>query len=325
VPSNGCSNWKGTALSAKNWLKFILLGLVWGSSFLWIKLALGEVSPFVVVFFRAGIAFLGLSVVWVVNRVKLRWQDWWKFAIMGVFNHAFPIVLICWSETHISSGLAAILNSTTPLFTILIAPLFLSDERITLQRVLGLVIGFAGVIVLASNDMKSEDALSGVGIITMLVAATSYAASGVFVRKAMTGISHEAQSIGQMGMAFLVMIPTVLIADPSFHLPTHTITWVSLVWLGLLGTCITLLVWFSLLNSVGPLKTSMVTYMFPLVGVFLGWIFLHEEPNWRLLVGGVLVILAVVIVNSLGRKNQVKIEVQDFPLENTEIHDGREN
>jgi drug/metabolite transporter (DMT)-like permease len=311
-------------LSAKNWLKFVILGLVWGSSFLWIKLALGEVGPFTLVFFRAGIAFTGLAVVWIVKRIKLDRRDLWKFTLIGVFNHALPIVLISWSEKHISSGLAAILNSTVPLFTILIAPFFLSDERITLKRALGLVVGFAGVIVLASNDISTSDSMSGIGIITMLIAAACYAASGVFARKMMAGIRHEAQSIGQMGMAFCVMIPATFIAESPFHMPTHPITWVALIWLGLLGSSITLLIWFSLLNSVGPTKTSMTTYMFPLMGVLLGWIFLREVPDWRLLVGGVLVILAVVIVNSLGKRdNQDKIEQQVVPLEKSETIDGR--
>ena len=303
-------------MSAKNWFKFIFLGLVWGSSFLWIKLALREVEPFTLVFFRAGIAFLGLAVVWLVLRPKLSKRDLWKFALMGVFNHALPIVLISWSEKHISSGLAAILNSTTPLFTILIAPFFLSDERITVKRALGLLLGFAGVIVLASNNISDGDSLSGVGIVTMLIAACCYAGSGVFARRVMAGIRNEAQSIGQMGMAFLFMIPATFIAESPFHLPTLPLTWTALIWLGLLGSCVTLLLWFSLLNSIGPTKTSMVTYIFPLMGVLLGWSFLHEIPDWRLLVGGVLIILAVVIVNSLGKRiKQDKIEQQVVPLD----------
>lgn len=311
-------------MSAKNWFKFIFLGLVWGSSFLWIKLALGEVGPFTLVFFRAGIAFLGLAVVWLVLKPELRKRDLWKFALMGVFNHALPIVLISWSEKHISSGLAAILNSTTPLFTILIAPFFLSEERITGKRALGLLLGFGGVIVLASNNISDGDSLSSIGIITMLIAACCYAASGVFARKVMAGIRSEAQSIGQMGMAFLFMIPATFIAESPFHLPTLPLTWIALVWLGLLGSCITLLLWFSLLNSVGPTKTSMVTYLFPLMGVLLGWVFLHEIPDWRLFVGGALVLAAVVIVNSLGKRDkQVKIEQQVVPLEKTESPDGR--
>jgi drug/metabolite transporter (DMT)-like permease len=307
-------------LSAKNWFKFVFLGLVWGSSFLWIKLALGEVGPFTLVLFRAGIAFMGLVVVWIVQRPEMHWSDLWKFAVMGVFNHAFPIVLISWSEQHISSGLASILNSTVPLFTIMIAPLFLSDERITLKRALGLVIGFSGVIIIASDNLMGGDSLIGIGILLMLVAACSYALSGIFARKVMTGIRAEAQSIGQMGMAFFFMIPATLIFEPPFHFPVQPLTITALIWLGLLGSCLALLLWFSLLNSVGPTKTSMVSYIFPLMGVILGMVFLHESPDWRVLVGGVLVVLAVVIVNSRGKKDNEEQKI--VSLEKTESLDG---
>jgi drug/metabolite transporter (DMT)-like permease len=307
-------------LSAKNWLKFILLGLVWGSSFLWIKLALREVGPFTLVCFRATIAFLGLLVVWIIRRPVMHWRDAWKFAIMGVFNHALPIVLISWSEQHISSGLASILNSTTPLFTILIASLVLSDERFTPRRALGLVIGFVGVLIIASNDLTGSGSTSGISILVMLAATFSYAACTVFARKQMRNISADAQSIGQMGMAVLFIIPATFIAESPLHIPTQPLTWLALVWLGLLGSAFSLLIWFSLINTVGPTKTSMSNYLLPLVGVILGMIFLNERLDWRILVGGALVILAVVIVNSLDRKDN-GVQKTFSPADNERIHD----
>jgi drug/metabolite transporter (DMT)-like permease len=295
-------------LSAKNWLKFIVLGLVWGSSFLWIKVALNEVGPFTLVMFRAGIAFLGLSVVWILKKPVMQWHDLWKFAFMGVFNHAMPIVLVSWSEKHISSGLAAILNSTTPLFTILIASIFLSEERITSKRALGLFLGFAGVFIIASNDLGQSDSSRGIGILTMLLAACCYAASSVFARRMMHGVSFEAQSIGQMGMAFLFISPSAAIIEAPLHIPTLGLTSLALIWLGLLGSAVSVLLWFSLIHAVGPTKTSMSSYLFPLVGVILGVIVLDERPDWRMLIGGALIILAVVIVNSFsGKDNKFKL------------------
>lgn len=295
-------------MSAKNWLKFIVLGLVWGSSFLWIKVALNEVGPFTLVFFRAGIAFLGLAVIWAIKRPAIHLRDLWKLAFMGIFNHSLPIVLVSWSEKHISSGLASILNSTTPLFTIIIASMFLSEERITIKRALGLLMGFAGVFIIASNDLGQSDSLKGIGILTMLLAACSYATSSVFARKKLQGTSNEALSFGQMGMAFLFIAPTASIVEAPLHIPTQALTWIALGWLGLLGSAITLILYFSLLNSVGPTKMSMSAYLFPLVGVILGVIVLGERPDWRVLIGGALIILAVVIVNSLaGKDNKVKL------------------
>lgn len=285
-------------MSAKNWFKFILLGLIWGSSFFWIKLALQEVGPFTLVLFRVGFAFLGLLVVGLILRPKLYKKDLWKYVILGFFNVAMPFVMISWAEKHISSGMAAILNSTVPLFTILIAPGFLKEERFTVHSVLGLLIGFAGVIILASNQLGAGDSLSVVGILAMLVAAFSYACSGIFARTMTKGMRVEAQSMGQMGMAFAFLVPATLIAESPVHFPSLPLTYISLLWLGFMGSCIATLIWFSLLNSVGPTRTSMVTYMFPLVGVLLGLIFLRESLDWRLLVGGILVIVAVVVVNS---------------------------
>lgn len=285
-------------MSTKDWFKFLFLGFVWGSSFLFIKLSVAEVSPLVLVMFRTGFAFLGLLVVSFFLRPKFKRADLWKYLILGLFNVAIPFVMISWAETHISSGMAAILNSTVPLFTILLAPLFLAEEKFTLQTLMGLVIGFGGVIVLASNQLGGSDEQGSLGIIGMLVAASFYAGSGIFARIMTRGMRPETQAVGQMASAFAFVLPTTLIVESPLHLPVLPLTIGSLLWLGIMGSCVSTLVWFSLLNSVGPTRTSMTTYMFPLVGVLLGWIVLKEVPDWRLVVGGILVIAAVVIVNT---------------------------
>ncbi len=285
-------------MSAKNWFRFLFLGLVWGSSFLWIKIALREVGPFTLVMFRVLFAALGLAffVIAARSRFKLEWL--WKFAFVGFFNIAFPFVLISWSEESISSGMAAILNSTVQLFTILTASVFLKEERFTARRVISLLIGFSGVIVLMSNKLGGGTESVALGIAAMLVAATSYASASVFARKNTKEIPVEVVSFGQMVGALCFIIPATLIFEPSFHFPTQASTYLALGWLGLLGTCATALVWYSLIHSVGPTITSMTTYMFPLVGVFLGVLFLAEKMDWRVLAGGALILLAIFIVNS---------------------------
>jgi drug/metabolite transporter (DMT)-like permease len=304
-------------LSAKNWLKFLLLGTIWGSSFLWIKIALQEVGPLTLVTFRTGFATLGLILVAVVARPRIRKNEIWILATLGLLNVAIPFALISWSEEHISSGMAAILNSTVPLFTILIAPFFLKEERLNRGRVFGLLIGFAGVTVLMSNQITAGDALSGWGIAAMLAAACTYAASGIFARRKAGGMKPAVQSLGQMGSSFLFILPAALTFEAPFHIPTHAISYAALMWLGFLGSCVATLLWFSLVNSVGPTRTSMTTYMFPLIGVLLGLIFLGEPVDWRLIVGGGLIILAVVIVNTQKKPNleNIIIETQVEDLE----------
>jgi drug/metabolite transporter (DMT)-like permease len=297
-------------LSAKNWFKFLLLGTIWGSSFLWIKIALQEVGPLTLVTFRTGFATLGLILVALVLRPRFNKKEFWILDTLGLINVAIPFALISWSEQHISSGMASILNSTVPLFTILIAPFFIKEEHLSRRRVLGLLIGFTGVIVLMSNQISEGDSLSGLGIAAMLAAACSYAVSGIFAKRKTAGMKPIVQSVGQMGSSFLFILPTALTFEAPFHFPVHAISYAALMWLGFLGSCAATLLWFSLLNSVGPTRTSMTTYLFPLFGVLLGLIFLGEAVDWRLIAGGVLIILAVVIVNSQKRPDLDKMIVQ---------------
>jgi drug/metabolite transporter (DMT)-like permease len=294
---NGSWNWKDIALSAKNWFKFIFLGLVWGSSFLWIKIALREVGPFTLVFFRVLFGAIALTIYFLIAKWKFSTKHFWILFVIGLFNVALPFTLISWAETHISSGLASILNSTVPLFTMLIASVFVHDEKLTTTRIIGLVTGFFGVIVLMSNRLSGETAAQGLGVIAMLTAAISYASSAVFARRTNHQVRFQDQALGQLTVGVLIMGPAMLLFESPVHLPSLPITLTGLAWLGVLGTCITSLFWFSLISEVGPSRTSMVTYIFPLVGVILGMVILGEPPDWRIFVGGALVLAGIIIVN----------------------------
>lgn len=285
-------------MSVRNWLKLFFLGLVWGSSYLWIKIALREVGPFTLVLFRVLFASLGLVFFAFSAKTAFKTKWFWKFAVVGFFNVAMPFVLISWAEESISSGMAAILNSTVPLFTIVIAPLFIKEERLTVARVLGFLLGFTGVIILMSNKLGADSRSTIAGIAAMLIAACSYAVSGVFARKRMSDIPVEAVSFGQMAGALCFILPAALIVEAPFRFPALPSTYLALLWLGLLGSCVCTLVWYSLLYSVGPTRTSMNSYLLPLVGVLLGAVILGEKIDWHVLAGGVLILLAIFIVNS---------------------------
>ena len=265
---------------------------------MWIKIGIQEMGPFTLVTLRVLFTMLGLLAVFAFKRPEWKFREYWKiFFLLGLFNIVTPFVLISWSEQHISSGLAAILNSTVPLFTIILAPLFLPDDQFSLPKVLGLAVGFVGVVVLMSNQLAGGLSWHFAGQITMLLAAMSYAASAVFARRMTQGLTPVAQALGQMTMAMLIIVPTAAVVESPFTLPRLPISWLSVAWLGLLGTCLGTLLFFSLLHSVGPTRTTLVSYLFPLVGVLLGVIILGEELDWRLAVGGVLIISGVVIVN----------------------------
>lgn len=289
-------------MSLKNWLKFLVLALAWGSSFLWIKIAGQEIGPFSLVFLRASFALAGLLVAFFIIRPELpRARGWLALAFLGLFNVALPFVLISWAERTITSGLASILNATVPLFTILLAAVFLPEDGLTLPKVLGLVVGFAGVIVLVSDQLGlGSNNLVSIG--AMLLAAAFYGASAVFARKTTTGMRPAAQAFGQSLFSWMIMLPASALTEQTLlHLPRLPITWLALAWLGLVGTAMATLIFFSLLNSIGPTRSTLVTYTFPLIGMLLGIIFLNEPLKWQLFLGAALIISGVWMVNNPPR------------------------
>lgn len=296
-------------MSAKNWFKFILLGLMWGSSFLWIKLALREVNPFMLVFFRVLFASSGLGIYFLFMRRKLNLHWWWVYAFIGFFNVALPFVLISWAETHISSGLASILNSTVPLFTMLVASIFYREDKLTLVHWIALMVGFMGVLVLSYSKLEGNSEYQTLGIMAMLLAACSYGASTVFARRVDKFVSPEEHSMGQMLTGLLFITPAMLITNSPLVLPVLSTTWIAVAWLGLIGSFIAPVFWFRMIYEIGPSRTSMVTYMFPLVGVLLGIIFLGEKLSWQVVVGGLLILAGIYIVNSKRVSNLLKTRV----------------
>lgn len=287
-------------MTLKNWLIFLGLGLIWGSSFLWIKIGVGEISPYMLVALRVTVAFVALALVSARKRTVLPdvRRTWWIFAGLGLFNLAVPFVLISIAEQSLSSGLAAILNATVPLFTLVIAPFFIPEERMTLPRLGGLLVGFAGVVVLMSDDLRAGvnwDNLKGQML--MLMATFSYGAASVFARLKTRGFPVEVQAGGQAFFASLAMLAVLPFTEDALTFPRLPMTWLAILWLGILGTCVATLMYYYLLHAVGPTRATLVTYLFPLVGVVLGTVFLRERLQiWHVL-GGMMILSGIVMVN----------------------------
>jgi drug/metabolite transporter (DMT)-like permease len=287
-------------VKTKDWLAFILLGTVWGSSFLWIKIAVQEIGPILLVALRLLFGILALLVVVAYSRPKWPRQRrvWINLAMLGLINNALPYALISWGEQYIDSGVAAVLNSTTPLFTMIVAHIFLTDDRMTRQRVLSLLMGFAGIVALFSRDLFSGPRGSLLGQMAVLLASISYAFASVFARRTTKDVSLVIRALVPLLGADLLMWTLVPVFESPVSLPQLPLTWFSIVWLGVLGVAVAFLLYFYLLHSVGPTRTVLVTYIFPLVGVALGVIFLNERLDWQLLAGTMLIIASVVMVNT---------------------------
>jgi drug/metabolite transporter (DMT)-like permease len=286
-------------MKTKDWLAFILLGVIWGSSFLWIKIAVQEISPILLVSFRLLFGAVGLAVAALFLQPKWpRQRRIWLFLILfGFTNNAIPYVLISWGEQFIDSGVAAVLNSTTPLFTMILAHFYLHDDRITPARLSGLLIGFVGIIILVSRDIQPGMHFNVLGQVAVLIASALYAGSSVLARRTTRGIQPIVQGLIPLPGAGAAMWLTTLALYRPITPPQLPITWAAILWLGLLGTALAFLLYFYLLNSVGPTRTALVTYVFPLVGVILGVVLLQEALNWQLILGGALVVSSIVLVN----------------------------
>jgi len=298
-------------MKPKHWFVFILLGAIWSSSFMWIKIAVQEIGPITLVAFRVlfGLLF-GVAVI-LLQRAQLSrsLKEWSPLLILGVTNVAVPFFLISWGEQTIDSAVAAILDATVPLFTILIAHYLLHDDKMTVPKVLGLLMGFAGVVILMSKDIG--DSLGSVfGQLAVVLACAFYAGSAVYARKTTEATSGIMRSVGPLVSATAVMWLATFLVESPVEIPQLGITWIALLFLGVVGSGVAFILLYYLIHEIGPTRTSMVTYLFPLGGVILGVAFLNEQLSWQLLVGAVLIILSLVVANMRPQKREQKMEEQ---------------
>lgn len=293
---------------------FAALGLIWGSSFLWIKVALGNngepllgiaipadqpaFAPILLVTMRVMFGLAGLTALMLIRRLPfptdrrvLR-----DCAVVGLFNTALPFVLITWGETRIPSSLASILNGTVPLFALVVAHFALHDEPMTGARLAGLIVGFAGVVVLVGFESGVTSG-SAWGEAAVAAAALSYACAAAYSRRFLRGISPLMQSFTTMLFAGAYLVVALVAIERPVVWPTHPLMWLATAWLGLLGSCVAYIMYFDLLNAWGVTRAAVVSYVFPIVGLMLGILVLGEPADWRLFAGTALVAAGIAIVN----------------------------
>lgn len=279
---------------------------------MWIKFALREIPPVTLVGFRVlfGLIF-GAAVIY-IRRIKLPRdiKTWRPLFILGLTNLAIPFFLISWGEQSIDSSVASILDSTVPLFTLLIAHFILNDDRITVNKIAGLVIGFSGVVILLSKNIGNSSS-SFFGEAAVVLASIFYAGSAVFVRKTTRDVPAILRSMGPLLSASVFMWIAVFLSNGKVTIPTMGLTWISLLELGLVGSGLAFMLAFYLIHEIGPTRSTMVTYIFPLGGVLLGVAVLHEHVTWQLIAGGILIVSSLVIANLRPAKTAVAVKVNN--------------
>jgi drug/metabolite transporter (DMT)-like permease len=288
-----------TSSSRIDWLLFVILGGMWGSSYLFIKFGVDEgLTPFTLIALRLGIGLALLVAVVALAREPLPRERriYGHLVVMSVVNIVLPFFLITSAEQTVDSALASIINATVPLFAIVIAAFVLHDEPLTVNRLAGLGLGFVGVIVLTGGSIGVGGDLRGQ--LALLGSAVSYGAGAVYSRRNMRGIRPMIPALFQVGFAFVISAALAFVTEHPLSTAMTPKAIFAVVWLGILGSGFAYLVNFRLLARWGATRTSMVAYLLPVFGITLGVTLGAETISLAVILGTLLVVGGVALANS---------------------------
>ena len=267
-------------MNGSDWLIMLVLAVIWGGAFFFIGVAVRHVPPMTYVWLRVTIAAVAL---WIFMKARggsldLPRQVWGSIVLLAVLNNALPFTLFGWGQTHIASGLASILNATTPIWGVLVAHFFTVDERMNPRKIAGVLLGFGGVATMIGPSLLSDIGSSAVAQLACVGAALSYAFAGVWARRfKRLGISPLSITTGQLTAAAVVMLPVSMIAEHPWTraLPPMS-AWAAITALAVLCTAFGYVLYFKLIDGAGATNAMLVTLLVPPVAILLGGLFLGE-------------------------------------------------
>lgn len=285
-----------------DWLVLVALGLMWGTSYVFIRLGVETLSTFTLIAARLGIGFCLLVAVVAIAREPLPrdLKAYGHLVVMAVISVVLPFALITTAEQSVDSNLAAILNGTVPLFAIVFAALFLHDEPLTVNRLGGLVIGYVGVIVLFGGGMLTgSGGPSDVGAeVALVLSAVCYGAGAVYARRNLRNLRPMIPAMVEVGFAFAITATIALLAEDPFREAWTPTAILAVTWLGIFGSGLAYLANFRLIKRVGATRAALVAYLLPVVGIVAGAIVFAEPVDAWLIAGTVLILGGVALVNS---------------------------
>jgi drug/metabolite transporter (DMT)-like permease len=288
-------------MSGRDWTLLLALSVLWGGSFLFVGVAVREWPPLSVALCRVAIGAAALLVLLRATGQRLpRGRGVWAgLLLMGLLNGAVPFSLYAFAQGTIPSGLAAILNATTPLFTLLVAHAATTDERITARKLAGIVLGVAGVAVLFLPDLVRGASADLAAMGACLLAALLYAFAGVFGRRfARAGLRPMQVAAGQVACAALILLPVAAVVDAPWGLPVPSVAaGASLLGVGLLSTALGYILYFRLLASAGPTNLVLVTFLIPVSAILFGVVLLGEALAARHVAGMALIGLGLAAID----------------------------
>lgn len=283
-------------MGVTEWLLLLLLSVLWGSSFLFMKVAVQDLPVFTVVLGRIGIAALFLTGLLYLRgyRLPASLTAWGQLLLLGILRAALPITLFVWAGTQIDSGVSGILNSTTPLFTAIVAHFFTQDERLTGHRIAGVFLGMAGVIFLIGPSALQGLRQNVLGQLAVLGATCAYGFAGVYGRR-FGDTPVLVTTAGFLLASTILILPIALILDQPWRLDYGLIPVASVLALAIFNTAIAFMVWLTLNLRAGANNTSQVTFLIPFMALMLGWAVLGEQINWNALIGLLFILLGLAV------------------------------
>jgi len=290
------------SLSGRAWAEMLVLALIWGGSFLSIRIALDEISPLMSVAHRVTWAMLVLWVVVAVMRIPLPRNPriWFAFVVMGLLNNVIPFVLMAWGQLHIESGLTSILNAFTAVVGVVMAALFFSDERLTPRKIIGVVLGFFGVAVaIGLENFKNFD-LRSLAQLAVIGGTVAYAVAGVWARKNLVGMPPQLAAAGMLTGATVIMLPLVYFVEglPTFDLKPRTL--VAIGYYAVIATAAAYLLYYRVLAMAGSGNLMLVTLLVAPIAITLGAVVLGEKLSANAFVGFVILAVGLIILDERG-------------------------
>ena len=286
-------------ISTRAWSELFLLGVIWGGVFLTAAIALKEIPPFSLVAIRITLAALVLWVLALLRHspIPKGWRTWRALFVMGILNNAIPFTLLTLGQTQIESGLTSIFNAGTAVFGILIAAIFLKDERLTHRKLIGVILGISGIIFTVGYESLQTFDLRSLGQIACICATISYAFAGVWARKNLSGLSPDSATAGMLTSAALVTIPIAFFAEgaPTFSYSLQT--WGALLYYVPIATAFAYLLYFRILEMAGSANTLLVTLLVSPVAIALGAVILNETLPTRAFIGFALIALGLAVID----------------------------
>jgi len=288
-------------MTGRDWAMLVLLSVLWGGSFFFAKVIVQQVPPFTLVFVRFAAAAGALWVYLTVSRtaVPASLSTWAAFVGMGALNNLIPVALISWAQITIPSGLASVLVATTPVFSIVVGHCVTTDDRMSVNKLVGIVLGIAGVAALVGTNNLHGSPGAILAMLACLTAALSYGCANVFGRRfSRIGIAPTVGAFGQLVATAVMVVPFAVVFDQPWRLPPPTFAVLaSMLCLVLLSTALAYAIFFRLLASAGTTNVSLVTLLIPVSAILLGSLILGERLSTLQFAGVALIGLGLVAID----------------------------